>query len=68
MYKNSRKYRPRFSRLFGCALTTAFGVVENNAKLKMGESVIVYGAGGIGLNIIQACSLNSAYPIVAVIF
>lgn len=52
--------------LFGCALTTAFGVVENNAKLKMGESVIVYGAGGIGLNIIQACSLNSAYPIVAV--
>ena len=52
--------------LFGCAITTAFGVIENNAKLKMGESVIIYGAGGIGLNIIQACALNSAYPIVAV--
>ena len=52
--------------LFGCAITTGFGVVENNAKLKMGESVVVFGAGGVGLNIIQACSLHSAYPIIAV--
>ena len=52
--------------MFGCAITTAFGVVENNAHLKMGESVVVYGAGGIGLNIIQASSLRSAYPIIAV--
>ena len=52
--------------LFGCAITTGFGVVENNAKVKMGESVVVFGAGGIGLNIIQACSLTSAWPIIAV--
>ncbi len=52
--------------LFGCAITTGFGVVENNAKLKMGESVVVFGAGGVGLNIIQACNLHSAYPIIAV--
>ena len=52
--------------LFGCAITTGFGVVENNVKLKMGESVVVFGAGGVGLNIIQACSLHSAYPIIAV--
>ena len=52
--------------LFGCAITTGFGVVENNAKLKMGESVVVLGAGGVGLNIIQACALHSAYPIIAV--
>ena len=52
--------------LFGCAITTGFGVVENNAKIKMGESVVVFGAGGVGLNIIQACSLHSAYPIIAV--
>ena len=43
-----------------------FGVVENNAKLKIGESIVVYGAGGIGLNIIQAASLSSAWPIIAV--
>ena len=52
--------------LFGCAVTTGFGVVENNAKVRIGESVVVYGAGGIGLNIIQAASLVSAYPIIAV--
>ncbi|MBO8240512.1 zinc-binding dehydrogenase [Prochlorococcus marinus XMU1412] len=54
------------SSLFGCAITTGFGVVENNAKIFMGESVVVFGAGGIGLNIIQALSLSSAYPIIAV--
>jgi S-(hydroxymethyl)glutathione dehydrogenase/alcohol dehydrogenase len=52
--------------LFGCAVTTGFGVVENNARLRIGESVVVFGAGGIGLNIVQACALVSAYPIVAV--
>ena len=52
--------------LFGCAVTTAFGVIENNAKLKMGESVLVFGSGGVGLNIIQASKLLSAWPIIAV--
>lgn len=52
--------------LFGCAITTAFGVIENNAKLKMGESIIIYGSGGIGLNIIQAAKLINAYPIIAI--
>lgn len=52
--------------LFGCAVTTGFGIVENNAKVRIGESVVVYGAGGIGLNIIQAAALVSAYPIIAV--
>jgi S-(hydroxymethyl)glutathione dehydrogenase/alcohol dehydrogenase len=52
--------------LFGCAVTTGFGVVQNNAKLRVGESVVVFGAGGIGLNIVQAAALVTAYPIVAV--
>jgi S-(hydroxymethyl)glutathione dehydrogenase/alcohol dehydrogenase len=52
--------------LFGCAVTTGFGIVENNAKVKIGESVVVFGAGGIGLNIVQAAALVSAYPIIAV--
>ena len=52
--------------LFGCAITTGFGVIENNAKLLMGESIVVFGAGGIGLNIIQAASLTSSCPIIAV--
>lgn len=52
--------------LFGCAVTTGFGVVENNAQIRIGESVVVFGAGGVGLNIVQAASLVSAYPIIAV--
>jgi S-(hydroxymethyl)glutathione dehydrogenase/alcohol dehydrogenase len=52
--------------LYGCAVTTGFGVVLNNAKLQIGESVTVYGAGGIGLNIVQAAAMVSAYPIIAV--
>jgi S-(hydroxymethyl)glutathione dehydrogenase/alcohol dehydrogenase len=52
--------------LYGCAVTTGFGVAENNARIRLGESVVVFGAGGVGLNIIQAAALLSAYPIVAV--
>ncbi|MEI6572499.1 MAG: zinc-binding dehydrogenase [Alphaproteobacteria bacterium] len=57
---------PKIACLFGCAITTGFGVVTNNAQLKIGESVVVFGAGGIGLNIIQAAHLTSAWPIIAV--
>ncbi len=54
--------------LYGCAVTTGFGVIENNAKLKIGESIVVFGAGGIGLNVVQAASLVSAFPIIAIDF
>jgi len=52
--------------LFGCAVTTGFGVVLNNARLGIGESIVVFGAGGVGLSIVQAAALVSAFPIVAV--
>ena len=52
--------------LFGCAVTTGFGVVNNNAQLKIGQSIAVFGAGGIGLNIVQGAALVAAWPIVAV--
>ena len=64
--KISKDLDLKIAALFGCAVTTGFGVIENNAKLKMGESVVVFGAGGIGLNIIQAAKLSSAWPIIAV--
>lgn len=56
----------RVAALFGCAVTTGFGVVVNNARLTIGESVVVFGAGGVGLSIVQAASLVSACPIIAV--
>ena len=52
--------------LFGCAVTTGLGVIVNNAKLTIGESVAVFGAGGVGLNQIQGANLVSAYPIIAI--
>lgn len=52
--------------LLGCAVTTGFGVVTNNAKLRIGESIVVFGAGGVGLSIIQAAAMTSAWPIVAI--
>ncbi len=51
--------------LFGCAVTTGIGTV-NDAKIKPGESVIVFGCGGVGLNVLQGCSLVTAYPIVGI--
>ncbi len=52
--------------LFGCAVTTAFGVIDNRAEFKLGQSVVVFGSGGIGLNIVQAAQLAGASMIIAV--
>lgn len=52
--------------LLGCGLTTALGVINNEVNLKFGESVMIIGTGGVGLNLIQGASLANAYPIYAV--
>tara|TARA_B100001093_G_C26792513_1_gene999603 strand:+ start:68 stop:1120 length:1053 start_codon:yes stop_codon:yes gene_type:complete len=36
---------------FGCSLTTAFGVVHNDCKMKINENVIIFGTGGLGMSI-----------------
>lgn len=51
--------------LLGCGLSTALGTIEQEAKVKFGESALIVGAGGVGLNLIQAARLACAYPIVA---
>jgi len=52
--------------LFGCAVTTAAGVVNNDAHIKIGESVVIFGVGGVGLNLVQFAHLVGANPIVAI--
>lgn len=59
-------FDPKLAPLFGCAITTAIGVINNNAQVKVGQSVVVFGVGGVGLCIAQAAQLVSANPIVAV--
>jgi len=56
----------KIAPLLGCAVTTAAGVVNNDGKLKVGESVAIFGAGGVGLNLVQFAALAGGYPIVAV--
>jgi len=56
----------KLATLFGCAVTTAIGVVNNDAKIKVGQSVVIFGIGGVGLNIAQAAEMVSAYPIVGI--
>lgn len=52
--------------LMGCAVTTGLGLINNEAKLKIGESIAVAGCGGVGLNVIQGASMVSAFPIIAI--
>ena len=52
--------------LFGCAAITAFGVVNNDAQIKVGQSVLIFGIGGVGRNIAQAANMVSAHPILGV--
>jgi len=59
-------FDPDCAALLGCAVTTAFGVVNNDAQLKIGQSIAVFGAGGVGLNVVQGAALVSATPILAV--
>ena len=56
----------RIATLFGCAVTTGLGVINNNANVKIGESVVVWGVGGVGLSIVQGAAMVSAYPIIAI--
>jgi len=46
--------------LLGCAVITAFGAVEERARVRAGDKVLIIGAGGIGLNVIQAARLAGA--------
>ena len=52
--------------LFGCSVTTAVGVVNNDAQIKIGQSVVIFGVGGVGLNIAQAADMVSAHTIIGV--
>ena len=50
----------------GCGVTTGIGAVMNTAKVEIGSRAIVFGLGGIGLNVIQGLRLAGAYQIVGV--
>ncbi|MFI9240210.1 Zn-dependent alcohol dehydrogenase [Streptomyces cinnamoneus] len=52
--------------LLGCAVLTGYGAVHHSARVRPGESVAVFGAGGVGLATLQAARIAGARTIVAV--
>ena len=52
--------------IIGCAVLTGAGAVLRTAKVQAGQSVAIFGMGGVGLSALQAAASVSAYPIVAV--
>lgn len=52
--------------LFGCAISTGVGAVTNTAKVSPGQSVAVFGLGGVGLSSVMGAKVAGAYPIIAV--
>jgi len=52
--------------LLGCCVTTGLGVVTREAKLRLGESIVIVGCGGVGLSAILGASLTGGYPIIGV--
>lgn len=52
--------------LVGCGVVTGVGAVMNRARVQRGETAVVFGVGGVGLNVIQALRIVGATTIIAV--
>jgi S-(hydroxymethyl)glutathione dehydrogenase / alcohol dehydrogenase len=52
--------------LIGCSVMTGVGAVINTAAVPPGASMAVFGAGGVGLNVVQGGALVAAHPVIAV--
>ncbi|MBC8751697.1 MULTISPECIES: S-(hydroxymethyl)glutathione dehydrogenase/class III alcohol dehydrogenase [Paraburkholderia] len=57
---------PEHVCLLGCGVTTGLGAVKNTAKVQEGDTVAVFGLGGIGLAVIQGAKLAKASRILAI--
>ena len=50
--------KPDHAALMGCAVTTALGTLTNDGKSKIGESIAIFGCGGVGLSLIQFAKIS----------
>ncbi|MFI1797793.1 alcohol dehydrogenase catalytic domain-containing protein [Streptomyces sp. NPDC020379] len=57
---------PASAAVIGCAVVTGAGAVLNRARVRQGDSVVVIGAGGVGLNVLQGARVAGASVVVAV--
>ena len=63
---DARGVAPESAALLGCAVSTGYGVATNVATVRAGDTVVVFGVGGIGVNAIQTARLAGAARVVAV--
>ena len=61
-----KDFPPGIRLSYGLLYPTGWGTVINCAKVQPGDRVAVYGLGGVGLNILRACVLRHANPVIAV--
>ncbi len=64
--KIDRDIPPQIAALFGCAVLTGVGAVMNTAAVRPGESVLVYGLGGVGLAALLGALAAGAQPVYAI--
>lgn len=57
---------PQIAALFGCAVMTGVGAVINTAQVRAGESVAIFGLGGVGLAALLGAVAAGATPVVAI--
>jgi S-(hydroxymethyl)glutathione dehydrogenase/alcohol dehydrogenase len=60
------KYSHEVSALMADTITTGFGVISNDARVRIGQSVCIIGVGGIGLGAVLGAKLAGANPLIAV--
>jgi Zn-dependent alcohol dehydrogenase len=61
-----KEFPLEYACLMGCCVPTGWGSVTNCAKIQPGDSVAIWGLGGVGLNILRAAVLRHAHPVIAV--
>ncbi|MBV1915044.1 MAG: zinc-binding dehydrogenase [Pseudomonadales bacterium] len=64
--KVPKDIRTDVTSIIGCAIMTGAGAVQNTANVQLGDSVAVFGVGGVGLSAIAGAKQSGAYPIIAV--
>lgn len=64
--KVDRDLPPEIAALFGCAVLTGAGAVFNSAAMKQGETVLIYGLGGVGLSALLAARAIGTSTLVAI--
>ena len=66
LVKAPKELDPEIAALFGCAIPTGVGIIKNELKAKKGESLAIFGLGGIGSCLLLGAVAEKIFPIIAI--